>query len=113
MGWSGLAQAWLRGSDLLGEMALGLALVAGGFAALIFCLLCLASVLRFKLHLQAVRKDLQHPVRHAFMATFPVSVILLAALGAALFQHLDPMLDVGLAWFWCAGSVSEFVATCG
>lgn len=111
MGWTGLAQAWLRGSDLLGEMALGLALVAGGFAALIFCLLCLASVLRLKLHLQAVRKDLQHPVRHAFMATFPVSVILLAALGAALFQHLDPIVDVGLAWFWCVGSVLEFVAT--
>jgi tellurite resistance protein len=111
MGWTGLAQAWLRGPDLLGEMALGLALVAGGFAALIFCLLCLASVLRLKLHLQAVRKDLQHPVRHAFMATFPVSMILLAALGAALFQHLDPMLDVGLAWFWCVGSVLEFVAT--
>jgi tellurite resistance protein len=111
MGWTGLAQAWLRGSDLLGEVALGLALVAGGFAALIFCLLCLASVLRLKLHLQAVRKDLQHPVRHAFMATFPVSMILLAALGAALFQHLDPMLDVGLAWFWCVGSVLEFVAT--
>jgi tellurite resistance protein len=95
----------------LGEVALGLALVAGGFAALIFCLLCLASVLRLKLHLQAVRKDLQHPVRHAFMATFPVSVILLAAFAAALFQHLNPILDVALAWFWCAGSVLEFVAT--
>ena len=111
MGWTGLAMAWLRGSELLGDMALGLALVAGGFAALIFCLLCLASVWRLKLHAHAVRKDLQHPIRHAFMATFPVSVILLAAFGAALFQHLDPILDVALAWFWCMGSALEFVAT--
>jgi tellurite resistance protein len=111
MGWTGLAQAWLRGSDLLGDMALGLALVAGGFAALIFCLLCLASVWRVKLHLHAVIKDLQHPIRHAFMATFPVSVILLAALGASLFQDTHPTLELGLAWFWCAGSLLEFVAT--
>ena len=111
MGWTGLAMAWLRGSELLGDMALGLALVAGGFAALIFCLLCLASVWRLKLHAHAVRKDLLHPIRHAFMATFPVSVILLAAFGAALFQHLDPLLDVALAWFWCVGSALEFVAT--
>ena len=111
MGWTGLAQAWLRGTDLLGDTALGLALVAGGFAALIFCLLCLASVWRLKLHLHAVIKDLQHPIRHAFMATFPVSVILLAALGAALFQDTHPTLDLALAVFWCAGSVLEFVAT--
>ncbi len=111
MGWTGLALAWLRGADLLGEMALGLAWVAGGCAALIFGLLCLASVWRLQRHAHAVRKDLQHPIRHAFMATFPVSVILLAALGAALFQHIDPLLDLALAWFWCAGSVLEFVAT--
>ena len=111
MGWTGLAQAWLRGTDLLGDTALGLALVAGGFAALIFCLLCLASVWRLKLHLHAVIKDLQHPIRHAFMATFPVSVILLAALGAALFQDTHPTLDLALEVFWCAGSVLEFVAT--
>jgi tellurite resistance protein len=111
MGWTGLAQAWLRGSDLLGDMALGLALVAGGFAALIFCLLCLASVWRVKLHLHAVIKDLQHPIRHAFMATFPVSVILLAALGASLFQDTNATLELALAWFWCAGSLLEFVAT--
>ena len=111
MGWTGLAQAWLRGTDLLGDTALGLALVAGGFAALIFCLLCLASVWRLKLHLHAVIKDLQHPIRHAFMATFPVSVILLAALGAALFQDTHPTLDLALAVLWCAGSVLEFVAT--
>ena len=111
MGWTGLAQAWLRGTDLLGDTALGLALVAGGFAALIFCLLCLASVWRLKLHLHAVIKDLQHPIRHAFMATFPVSVILLAALGAALFQDTHPTLDLALAVFWCAGSVLELVAT--
>lgn len=111
MGWTGLAMAWLRSADMLGDMALGLALVAGGFAFLIFGLLCMASLLRLKLHLQAVRRDLQHPIRHAFMATLPVSVILLAALGAALFQHLDPMLDLGLVWFWCAGSALEFVAT--
>ncbi len=111
MGWTGLAQAWLRGTDLLGDTALGLALVAGGFAALIFCLLCLASVWRLKLHLHAVIKDLQHPIRHAFMATFPVSVILLAALGAALFQDTHPTLDLALAGLWCAGSVLEFVAT--
>lgn len=111
MGWTGLAMAWLRGSELLGALALGPAWVAGGMATLIFALLCLASLLRLKLHLQAVRKDLLHPIRHAFMATFPVSVILLAALGTAVFQGQDARLDLGLAWFWCVGSVLEFVAT--
>jgi tellurite resistance protein len=71
----------------------------------------MASLLRLKLHLQAVHKDLQHPIRHAFMATFPVSVILLAALGASLFQDTHPTLELALAWFWCAGSLLEFVAT--
>jgi tellurite resistance protein len=111
MGWTGLAQAWLRSSDWLGDMALGLAWVAGGFAVLVFALLCAAQLWRRQLFPQALGKDLQHPIRHAFVATFPVSMILLAALGASLFLHLDPALDRALAWFWCVGSVLELITT--
>ena len=111
MGWCGLSQAWLRGTDLFGDMALGLGLVAGGFAALIFLMLCLSCIVRLQLHPHAVEADLKHPVRHAFMATLPISMLLLATLGAALFWHTNEWLDMGLRALWLTGSLLELAAT--
>ena len=111
MGWCGLSQAWLRSEGLLGEMAAGIGLVAAGFALLAFSLLSLASVVRLHRHPSAVQADLLHPVRHAFMATFPISVILLATLGVGLFGGLSPMFDRLLTVVWVAGSVLELWAT--
>lgn len=111
MGWCGLAQAWLRAEPLLDEWALGIGLVAAGFALLVFVLLGVACVLRLQAHPDAVHADLLHPVRHAFMASLPISMILLASLGVALFGGTDRWLDGVLTVVWMLGSVLELWAT--
>ncbi len=111
MGWSGLAQAWIRSTPLLGEQALGIGLVAAAFALLVFVLLCAASLVRWWAHPLAVLADMRHPVRHAFMAALPISMLLLASLGAGLFWRAHPWLDSLIAITWWLGSVLELAAT--
>ena len=111
MGWCGLAQAWLRATDVLGNLALGLSLAAGAVALLIFGILCIACLVRLKVHAAAVRADLKHPVRHAFMATLPISLMLLATLGASLFWNVSLWLDHILRATWLIGSLLELAAT--
>ncbi len=111
MGWCGLSQAWLRATNLLGDTALGLGLVAAIFAQLIFMLLGLACIVRLQAHPNAVAADLRHPVRHAFMATLPISILLLASLGINLFWGASRTLDTALTFVWCVGSVLEIAAT--
>ena len=111
MGWCGLAQAWLRATDGLGNTAYGIGLVAGAFALLLFVVLCLASLLRLQAHPGAVAADMRHPIRHAYMATLPISVLLLASLGIQLFWGQDRLLDSALTLGWCVGSVLEIAAT--
>ena len=111
MGWCGLAQAWLRAEGLLGEWALGAGLVAAGFALLVFALLGVACVVRLQVHPDAVHADLLHPVRHAFMAALPISMLLLASLGASLFGGTDAWLDTMLVVVWLAGSILQLWST--
>jgi tellurite resistance protein len=111
MGWCGLAQAWLRATDTLGDTALGLGLVAACFALFVFCLLCVSCVVRLSAHPDAVAADMRHPVRHAFMATLPLSILLLAGLGVTLFWHTSRTLDTVLTFTWVLGSVLEMAAT--
>jgi len=111
MGWCGLAQAWLRATDLLGDTALTLSWVAGAFALMIFNVLCLACLVRLYAHHTAVQADLKHPIRHAFMATLPISMMLLASLGAALFWNSAPWLNLLLRATWLTGSLLELAAT--
>ena len=111
MGWCGLSIAWLRASDTLGNTALGLGLAAGILALLLFVVLCLACIVRLKAHPNAVVADMRHPERHAFMATLPISILLLASLGIQLFWGKNRMLDAVLMFGWCVGSVLEMAAT--
>lgn len=111
MGWCGLSQAWLRATDLLGNNALGIGLVAGMFALLLFGVLCLACIVRLQAHPRAVAADMRHPVRHAFMATLPISILLLASLGIQLWWGTDRRLDLALTWVWCTGAALEIAAT--
>ncbi|PIT71717.1 C4-dicarboxylate ABC transporter [Limnohabitans sp. B9-3] len=111
MGWCGLAQAWLRATDVLGGTALSLSWVAGAFALLLLSALCLACIVRLKVHAPAVQADLRHPVRHAFMATLPISLLLLSTLGTALFWNTAPWLDHLLRITWLTGSLLELAAT--
>jgi tellurite resistance protein len=111
MGWCGLSQAWLRATDVFGDAALGLGLAAAIFAQVVFVLLCLACIVRLHAHPNAVAADMRHPVRHAFMGTLPVSILLLASLGINLFWGTHRTLDTALTFLWCMGSILEMAAT--
>jgi tellurite resistance protein len=90
----------------MGEMAAGVALVAGGASALAFVLLAVATVLRGVHHPDAWREDRVHPVRHAFVATLPIAVLLLATVTVALFG--------ASAWaraLWWIGSLGQLFVT--
>ena len=106
MGLCGLALAWARAVPLMGEMAGAAALIIGGFAALVFAALLLGSLVRLQRYPKALEEDLKHPVRHAFVATLPVSVILL---GTVLFAV------AGVSWparlLWALGSAAQFGVT--
>jgi tellurite resistance protein len=111
LGWCGLSLAWLRATDILGEQALGLGLVAALFGVFIFVSLCVACVVRLNTHPEAVMADMRHPIRHAYMAALPISMILIANIGVQLFDHTSRTIDTGLTFIWCVGAVLEAVAT--
>jgi tellurite resistance protein len=84
MGLAGLALAWHAAAGELGELAGALALVLGASAAAVFAALAVATVLRGWRHAPAWAEDRRHPVRHTFVATLPISAILLATVATAL-----------------------------
>jgi tellurite resistance protein len=106
MGLCGLSMAWHRATSLLGSMADGIALVIGGLAATAFIVLLVVSLVRASRYPMALAEDLKHPVRHAFVATLPVSVLLLAAAGVALFGP-HPALNA----LWWVGALTQIWAT--
>jgi tellurite resistance protein len=110
MGLSGLALAWHQAAGVLGDMATGLALVLGLLSALVFVVLVVASGLRWQRYPAALTDDLRHPVRHAFVATLPVSLLLLATVGVALGGAAAPL---GAVWnaMWWVGSLAQLWAT--
>lgn len=110
MGLCGLSLAWHRATPVLGDMAQGLALVAGLVALLVFLVLLVASMLRWQRHPAALAEDLKHPVRHAFVAAFPVSLLLLATVGVAL-DGASGALAVLWRALWWAGSLLQLWAT--
>ena len=110
MGLCGLSLAWHRAVPLLGDMADGLALVAGLLALVVFVVLLVASWVRVSRYPAALADDLKHPVRHAFVAAFPVSMLLLATVGVALGGAGG---ELALLWrtLWWAGSLGQLWAT--
>jgi tellurite resistance protein len=88
MGLAGLALAWHRAVPLMGDMASAMALLAGGLAAASFAVLLVATALRGWFHADAWREDRQHPVRHTFVATLPISVLLVATVAVALLGRI-------------------------
>jgi tellurite resistance protein len=110
MGLCGLSLAWHGAKPLLGELASGIALVSGVLALLVFAALLVASWLRAVRYPATLEEDLKHPVRHAFVATFPVSLLLLATVAVALdgvAGTLAPLWHV----LWWAGSLGQLLAT--
>jgi len=110
MGLCGLSLAWHRAQGALGEMAIGIALVIGALAALVFLVLLVASFLRMSRYPAALAEDLKHPVRHAFVAAFPVSLLLLATVGVSLGGAEGPLATVWNALWWI-GSLGQIWAT--
>lgn len=106
MSLAGLALAWDRAVPVMGEMAAGGALLLAAAAALVFVALALLSLMRWQHFAEAVAGDLKHPVRHAFFATMPVSLILLASCGVALLGA-----NAWLAVLWWIGSLAQFGVT--
>jgi len=106
MGWCGLGVAWHRAQPVLGPTADLLSALASLVALGIFLLLAVATVLRWRRHPAAVAADLRHPVRHAFVAAIPVSLILLGTL--ALAHGFGPGL---VHAFWIPGVALQFVVT--
>jgi tellurite resistance protein len=110
MGLSGLALAWHSAQAALDDMATGIALVVGGLAVLVFGVLLVASVLRMVRYPQALADDLKHPVRHAFVAALPVSLLLLATVGVALGGATGGLATVWRGVWWL-GSLTQLWAT--
>lgn len=106
MGLAGLALAWHRAQPLMGELAAAVALVLGGLAAGVFVVLAAASLLRLQRHPEAWAEDRRHPVRHAFIAALPISLILLATVAVALFGPSLPARGL-----WWAGALGQLWVT--
>lgn len=103
MGLSGLSLAWHRWG---GATPAAVSAVVGALAALSFAVLLPLSLWRALRHPQAVREDWQHPVRHAFFAAVPISMILLATVGVA--QSVDLNLVHAV---WVAGALLQLCVT--
>lgn len=106
MGLGGLSLAWHRAAPLMGEMADGISLVLGLVAAGVFALLLLATLVRLQRHPEAWAEDRKHPVRHTFIATLPLSMMLLATVAVAL---LGP--HPASRALWWLGSVGQMAVT--
>ena len=106
MGLCGLSLAWHRAQPVMGDGAGLASLVIGGVAALAFAALAAATALRVQRHPEAWAEDRRHPVRHTFIATLPIALILLATVASA---HGERGLPVLLAWG--IGAVGQLVVT--
>jgi tellurite resistance protein len=106
MGLSGLALAWLRAQALMGPMALSVATAIGVVAALVWLILLAATAVRARRYAGALRADLAHPVRHAFVAALVVGALLLCAWGVQLWGPL-----AGLDALWRMSAAAELAVT--
>ncbi len=106
MGLAGLSLAWLSAEPVLGPSATGVGLVMGATALLVFVALAGLSVVRAHRHRAALAEDLRHPVRHAFVATIPVSLLLLVAWAVSLGVR-GGVVDA----LWWLASAGQFWAT--
>jgi len=71
----------------------------------IFLVVSLLSLVRWSKYPWAVAMDMQHPDQHPFLATIPISIMLLAGLGVSVFWNVSENLNTGLRLTWAAGSL--------
>jgi tellurite resistance protein len=106
MGLAGLGLAWHRAEPLMGPLAGTLSAAVAALATLLFLALGMASVLRAVRHPEAWAEDLKHPVRHAFVAAIPISLILLATLAYGFWGA-----KLWVAAAWGLGCVAQAAVT--
>ena len=106
MGLCGLSLAWHRAAPLMGDLAGAVSLAVGAIAALVFAALAAATLLRGRRYPEAWAEDRRHPVRHAFVATLPIALLLLATVAVA---HGARGAVVETAWV--AGALAQLVVT--
>lgn len=106
MGLCGLALAWQAAGVFLGLAANTVALTLGALAAGVFAVVAVASLVRWQRYPEAVQEDVRHPVRHAFVATVPISLMLLATVAHGL-QFAGLWVDA----LWLVGSVLQVWVT--
>lgn len=106
MGLTGLALAWRSAEAVFGDMAAGVSLVLGGFAAAVWLVLMALSAVRAQRHPAALAEDLRHPVRHAFVATVPVGLLLLSAWLVSL-----GVTGGGVTVLWALGALAQVWVT--
>jgi tellurite resistance protein len=106
MGLAGLSLAWHRSTPVMGSAAETAALAIGAVAAIVFAVLGLATMLRAARHRQAWTEDLRHPVRHTFVATLPISLVLLATVALASGVARPVTLSI-----WWVGALSQLLVT--
>lgn len=106
MGLAGLSLAWHAAVPVLGDGAFAGAVVIGALAALVFVALAAASLWRARRHPEAWSDDLKHPVRHVFVATLPIALILLVTAGVS-----SGLQGPVLAALWWAGSLAQLSVT--
>lgn len=106
MGLCGLSLAWARAVPAMGDLAGAIALALGVLALLVFGVLGGLSLLRAQRYPQALAEDLRHPIRHAFVAAVPASIVLLATVAATLTGPSTLAQAV-----WMLGAVTQFAVT--
>lgn len=106
MGLAGLSLAWRRAAPVMGESADAVALVVGALAAAVFVVLALATLLRARRHPDAWAEDRRHPVRHTFIATLPIAVVLLASVAVS-----GGLTGTAVQALWWTGSLSQLFVT--
>lgn len=106
MGLCGLALAWHRAVPLMGELAGAAALALGALAAGAFVALAVATLVRGVRYPEAWAEDRRHPVRHTFIATLPIALILLSTVAVALgLRH------AAIEALWWAGALLQLWLT--
>lgn len=106
MGLCGLALAWHRAAPVLGPTATAVAFAISLVMLAVAVALAAGSAARAWRFPAAWREDWLHPVRHVFIATIPISLLLIVTVAVAL---LGPA--PWLAVLWWVGSLAQLAIT--
>ncbi len=101
MGLAGLALAWLRSASVLGTPP-GVGRVLFWVALAVYGLVLGAYLVKLVRHRAAVRKELNHPARLAFVPTSTIALLLLATAG----QDIAPGIASVLWWIGTVGQLT-------